>query len=361
MPSRPGHVPGDQPGADTVLLAAPRYVLGENIEPHDRLADLSDRTSRFGMLASPELWGWGEVRRTDLGLDELAVRSGRLTLAAAGVKGDSVDALVLCSTRFPGGAECHGGFVERIAAGLDLRNPAFYGLTLHRCANLLAAVGLARTLVLAGVHGRVLVVTTDRIEPVDSRVEQYALFSDGAASCLVTAGTDEAAACDSYEIVSCASARDLTRLDWSNEISVDLARAVNLELLSGTGLRVGDLRALLHANLVTPLVVMKERQAGFTSDQMYLGNIARFGHCFAADPLINLVDRGALGHLTADDHVALAISVPGERFAVLLRCRLLTAAGPVSTDPPADLITAGRPASRRVPPTFPLPRPDRNL
>jgi 3-oxoacyl-[acyl-carrier-protein] synthase III len=64
---------------------------------------------------------------------------------------------------------------------------------------------------------------------------------------------------------------------------------------------------------------MKERQAGFTAGQLYLDNITRLGHCFAADPLINLVDRAALGHIEAGSHCMLASSVPGSRIGVLLK------------------------------------------
>lgn len=319
----------EPPATPPVLLSAPRYVLGETVLEHTALDDLPARADALGMQPVAALWGWGSVRRTELTLEELAIRSARSTLEAAGI--GSVDGLVLCSTRFPGGAETHGGFVQRIAAGLDLTDVAFHGLTLHRCANLLAAIQLASALVAAGVHRDVLVVTTDRIGPAETRVEQYALFSDGAASCLIS---QRAYGPDSYQIVSCASARDLTRLDWANEISADLAREVNHSLLAGTGLDLADVRAVMHANLVTPLVMLKERQSGFRAEQLYAGNISRFGHCFAADPLINLVDRGALGHLRVFDHVVLTTSVPGERFAILLRCcRLTDAAHAASARP----------------------------
>ncbi len=75
---------------------------------------------------------------------------------------------------------------------------------------------------------------------------------------------------------------------------------------------------LAHANLYKPLVVMKERQAGFSPPQLYLANIERLGHCFAADPLINLVDRMALGHVRPGSYCLLASSVPGSRIGVLL-------------------------------------------
>jgi 3-oxoacyl-[acyl-carrier-protein] synthase-3 len=120
-------------------------------------------------------------------------------------------------------------------------------------------------------------------------------------------------------VLGCAAAQETASLDWTSQISSDLARQVNKALLGPAGLSLGDVAALLHVNLFRPLLVMKERQAGFREDQLFLDNITRTGHCFAADPLINLVDRVALGHIGAGDYAMLAASVPGSRFGVLLR------------------------------------------
>ncbi|MCY7364783.1 MAG: hypothetical protein LH469_05650 [Frankiaceae bacterium] len=300
------------------VLSAPRYVLGEIVVPHTDIDDLAARSDELGMAPTASLWGWGDVRGTALGLEDLAIASATETLRAAGAP--RIDALILCSTRFPGGAEEHGGFVGRIIAGLDLGDVAFHGLTLHRCANLLAAIALASALVAAGVHRDVLVLTTDRVPDTDTRVRKYALFSDGAASCVVSSRGYPG---DSYEIVATANTRDLRALDHDDEISADLARAATENVLAGTGLAVSNISAVMHANLVTPVVMLKERQAGFTRAQLDAANITRFGHCFAADPLINLVDRGLLGHVPMAGHTVLTTSVPGERYAVLLR-RLAT-------------------------------------
>jgi 3-oxoacyl-[acyl-carrier-protein] synthase-3 len=313
--------------ASSVLLAAPAYQLGEFSEPVDSLPDLASRAAQLSMSMLPKLWGWGDYRRTALDLADLAIGTGLATLASGKLDPGSVDGLILCSTRFDGGAEVHGEFVQRIVAGLGLGNVSFYGLTLHRCANLVVALDLANTMVRAGRHRRMLVITTDRVPPGASRVESFAIFSDGAASCLVT---DEPVAGTCFDLLGCASRSTLDRLGYGGEISADLAVAVNRGLLGERTPAVAELAALMHTNLVIPVVSMKERQAGFTVDQLYLDNIYRFGHCFAADPLINLVDRVALGHLQVGDRLMLAASVPGERHSVLLRCRVLAGADPAA-------------------------------
>jgi len=300
-----------------VHLVAPRYELGEHCEDHRTIAALEERTRKFGMQPMPELWGWGSVYRTDRGIEELAVAAGAACLAGAGVDPAGVDLLVLCSTRFPGGPDTHGSLVEGVVRGLGLSDPECVGVTLGRCTNLLAAIRLAEASVAAARVRRALVVTTDRIEDEALRVEKFALFSDGAAACLVCAEPGPEG--ESYEITATAAAQLSAELDWSHEINPRLGQLVNERIFAACGVPVREVDGLLHPNLYTPIAVMKERQAGFSAAQLFTGNIPRLGHCFAADALINLADRSAAGQLRAGGRYLLASSVPGSRVGVLLR------------------------------------------
>ncbi|UQA92147.1 3-oxoacyl-[acyl-carrier-protein] synthase III C-terminal domain-containing protein [Streptomyces halobius] len=299
-----------------VYLSSPRYVLGETEHEHTSIENLLRKAHEFGMPPKASIWGWGNVRLTDESLETLAVRSGLAALNAAGTAPSSVDCLVLCSTEFPGGPRTHGQFVETVMSGLGLGNAAFTGITLNRCTNLLVGLRTAQALVAAGHHRTVLVVTTDRITDESVRMENFALFSDGAAAVLVS---DAPQGQDSYEIVAGASAQETRALEWTNEISSDLARAVNERILDAADMKIGDIDGVLHPNLYKPIVALKERQAGFTQEQLFLDNIPRLGHCFAADPLINLADRATAGQLRDHGHYLLVASVPGVRVGVLLR------------------------------------------
>lgn len=303
-----------------VTLTAPRYVLGEIEEDHSRIARFAERVAEFRMKPKAGLWGWGTIRRTERTIEDLAVESGTATLAAADLDPASVDSVVLCSTGFPVGTGVHGAFVERILTGLGIADADFVGVGINRCTNLLAGVQVADAYVRAGRHRRVLVITTDRVVDETTRMDKFALFSDGAASCLVTDGTanDRPAG---FDLLACATANRATELDWANEINPALAARVNEQLLKPFDLTTTDIAGLMHTNVYKPVVYLKEMQAGFAAAQLYLDNITRLGHCFAADPLINLVDREGAGHLRDGEHYLLAASVPGSRAGVLLRKR----------------------------------------
>jgi 3-oxoacyl-[acyl-carrier-protein] synthase-3 len=308
----------------TAFVRGASYVLGEREADYTAIDNLNELADRFHMAPNAGLWGWGRIRTTRRDLEELAVDAGAAALRAAGLQASSIDALLLCCNRIPGPAEGHGRFVANVLSGIGLRDIPCYGQNLNRCVNLLAGLDVSRAFVASGRYRRVLVITTDRVADGADRMSQFALFSDGAASCVVAAGPGDADAggagdAGSYELLGCATAQDTATLEWTSQISSDLARQVNDRLLTPPGLGLADISGLMHANLFKPLVVMKERQAGFSTDQLYLDNITRIGHCFAADPLINLVDRAALGHLDQGHYCLLASSVPGSRIGALLK------------------------------------------
>ncbi|MGH3645560.1 MAG: 3-oxoacyl-ACP synthase [Micromonosporaceae bacterium] len=294
-----------------VFLTTPRYVIGEIEEDHAAVVNLAERIAELRILPRADFWGWGKIRRTGKDIAALAVESGAATLRAAG--GPEVDALVLCSSTFPEGTGSHGTLAQTVLTGLGLDDVDFFGVTLHSCANLLSGVQTADAMVASGRYRSVLVIGADRVTDERIRMEKFALFSDGAASALVTADQGD------FALEGCAAAHSVRELDWSSEISSDLARRVNERLHKRTGVALEEVRGLLHANIFKPIIVLKEMQAGFTGAQLYTDNIARLGHCFAADPLINLVDRMAAGEIEDDAHYMLASSVPGIRIAAVLR------------------------------------------
>jgi len=304
---------GDGTSPFPVYLTAPRYVLGEIEEDHTAIANLDERIAEFRILPRPDFWGWGKIRRTGTDIASMAIESGSATLCAAGHDPTSIDALVLCSTAFPDDSGGHARLVRTVMSGLGLDDADVIGVTLNNCTNLLAGLQVADAMVAGGRYTRVLVITSDRVRDETARMERFALFSDGAASCLVQA--DQGA----FEVVSCAGAHNVHQLDWSNEISPDLAGTVNERLLKTAGITLDEVSALMHANIFRPILVLKEMQAGFSRDQLYTDNIARIGHCFAADPVINLVDRAAAGQVADHRHYMLASSVPGSRIGILLR------------------------------------------
>ena len=199
---------------DPIYLLGPAYVLGEHEVDHTAIENLGELARRFKLAPKADLWGWGTIRATSRELEDLAVQAGAATLKAAGIGTALVEALVLCSNRIPGPAEGHGQFVASVLTGIGLGDIPAYGANLNRCVNLLAGIDLARALVVSGRYQRVLVITTDKVAEGADRMSQFALFSDGAAACVVTAeGADRAGPASGFELLGCATAQETA--SWS--------------------------------------------------------------------------------------------------------------------------------------------------
>lgn len=294
-------------------LSAPAYYLGE-VESNWDCAMWRERAELFGMQPDPNLWGWGSVRVTEHSAAEMAVRSILQTLTLAGCDPANIDALIICSMRLPVGAEEQQLFIRSIMEPCGLTQATPYGVTLGRCATFLQGIALARSLVLSNTYRRVVVVTVDRVTNEPERLESFALFSDGAASCLVA---HEDVGTSGYQIMACTQILDLKAP--SNAISPELSKIANARLFRERDIGIEDIERVLHTNLYLPICTVKERQAGFLQHQLYTDNIQRIGHCFAADPIINLVDLADAGGTVALGHYILSASVPGARVAIMLR------------------------------------------
>ncbi|MBR1217840.1 hypothetical protein JQ557_07560 [Bradyrhizobium sp. U87765 SZCCT0131] len=299
--------------ASKLHLHGCRYALGEDVCAVADLPDLQGFLDRHQMIHDAALWGWGSYCRTRSSAVDIGLAAAQQSVAAfAGRR--PIDAVVLCGTRFPGDVDGHADIVGRFLEALDLPAAAPYGTSLNRCATLMAGLRIAQALLLAGLHEAVLVAAFDALADEDTRLRHFAIFSDGAASFIVTRDLP-----GDFELIDTAVAIDAAAMRPGAEISAALTRQAHADIASRCGVAVGDVKHVAHNNLFRPIVAIKEQQAGFAARQLFLDNVTRIGHVSACDPIINLVDLAARGALSSGDLVALGSSVSGARFAGLVR------------------------------------------
>jgi 3-oxoacyl-[acyl-carrier-protein] synthase III len=296
------------------VLGAISYVLGEQEGKYLDIENLSEVAARNQMIEDARLWGWGSFRKSEKSVIELSLESARQTISASGVPPRDIDMLMLCATEFPTGIDVHADYGKQLIEGLDLDNAFIVGVTLNRCATMLSALSLASDLVKSGRHRAVLVISSDKISSESDRFKKFAIFSDGACSCIVAAER-----LPGYSIICSASATDAVNMTENGEISARMAKIVTERILGHAKIRVGDIKVVLHNNIFLPIVRMKEQLGAFRNEQMFLDNIVKNGHCFGSDPLINLVDYAAKGSVRVGDYLLLASSTPGLRVSLLLQ------------------------------------------
>jgi 3-oxoacyl-[acyl-carrier-protein] synthase III len=294
-----------------VSVQGAAYELGEHEASYREAHRFQEKIARHEMMDDALAWGWGRFFRSDRGRAELAVASARRTLEIAGRTGSEMDAVILCAAEFPASVDCHARYCRAVLETLGLERAFMIGVTLGRCNTMLSAVYLAERLVGSQAYGNVLVVASDRVADEEERFQHFALFSDGAASCIVTSHPGDLA------ILATASALDPSALDAAGPFSGRLGRAASDEITRQSGVPAGEVSVVLPPNLFTPIVRMSEGQSGFRADQLYLRNIANRGHCFSADPLVNLVDCQRANGTRPGEYVLLTSGVPGSRVSIL--------------------------------------------
>jgi 3-oxoacyl-[acyl-carrier-protein] synthase-3 len=238
--------------------------------------------------------GLRDYRKSPLSLPELCHRSVGETMRASGVAPADVGAVLLATT------------VNSIhAVGLDypevaqilgdhgLTDAKLYGVSLSKCSNLSAALELGSSLLRANDYSEVLIIVGDKCARDRDRFMDSceSILSDGALS-FILSRTEGA-----YELKHLATSSDLSHLTRTFGV---------LEFVDNSIKNLGKLwRAIPpdhprdkmekvfcgNYNMLIQRTLMRELGVG--KQTFYLENLARLGHVFSCDVLINLTDYAA--------------------------------------------------------------------
>ncbi|UTH76432.1 hypothetical protein [Chromobacterium sp. IIBBL 290-4] len=287
------------------------YTLGETRRHYREAPSFEDVTRRYAMPDLPELFGWGHFHETKRSLTDLIVETAQRTLDASGLAPDQIDVLLVCSTNM---RTAHEPFYPELLQRLGLSRAFPIGIAWGDCAMLMSALETACSLLKTG-RRTVLIVAANRIEQESYRFQRYALFSDGAVSCLATAER-----CEGYEVLGshAMSQSQVVQGDAEPDDST-LYRACHDHLMQGMGMRIGDIERVLASNVFLPVLAIKEGRIGAARAQLYLDNVVRIGHCFCADPLVNLRDLDASGVGRDGGVLMLTANASGLRGQMVLR------------------------------------------
>jgi 3-oxoacyl-[acyl-carrier-protein] synthase III len=239
----------------------------------------------------------------------LAQQSCERTLARAGLPRQAVSALLLATSSFDRQPDLREGFAA-LPARLGLERAMPFGLFGSECSNLLTALRLAADLVRAGGHEHVLVATTDVCGPGPRLMGGFvSVFSDGAASCLVSRRRPgpgfvmEAVALASSPVMWDVTARAnlMAYLKGSMNGAAEAVR----RCLSQAGWAASGVTHFITGNYNRSVLRTYASQLGLPEEKTFLDNVGRLGHAYAADPLVNLTDLEQGGALRPGDRCLL--------------------------------------------------------
>jgi 3-oxoacyl-[acyl-carrier-protein] synthase III len=167
------------------------------------------------------------------------------------------------------------------------------GLAFQQCSGTAAALRLAADLI-AGGRRDVLVVQCGRCLP-DERIDRRRrlVFSDAAASCVVSSedGELEILSSESATDPGLAAAHDLAEYGQRDVMrAARLLRGVLDDAMKSAGVTMPEVRAVFCATGNTDSLIFMSEAAGLPKDAVHRSGLARHGHVLGCDGLIGLVD-----------------------------------------------------------------------
>lgn len=294
----------------TRVLAAVEYVLGEEALDYRE----AEGFGASDLPRKPDLWGWGRFHRASSPVLDLQIGAAARTLRSADVDPRQVDAVMFCSANPPAADGPAAAPERRFLEALGLAGAFPLTMTSGGCCAMLAGVSLAGSMLSDGQGRHILVVAGDRVPAGGTRFQRYGIFSDAACCCIVSSELAEG-----FDIVRSSFAADCKSMQGDAPFSSELAARANDRLFAGLDVTAGDVTRVFGNNVFLPITLLKEQEAGFRTAQIYVDNVKRIGHCYAADALINLADYRGSTPIMPGEYFVAAADAPGLRCALLLR------------------------------------------
>jgi len=272
-----------------LIASSIQYVLGES-RPITEIPELAREPKHARFL---EERGFRSYRLSHLEPWELAAAATRRTLDVAGLRPDHISRIVYASqsTTAESGA---GEAVGRFAKLTDLVTQPIVGVCLGECANGLLALDVAASYIEAGRAENVLLLTTDVAQRASDRLplRGSGVGGDGAAACILS--SQRFGEKPSFELLARAeAAHHLARAGLSPSPTKsfwELCVAVQRCIKSVCADLPRPVDKWLVNNLNHEVAGAMGSVLGITREEMYLENLPKNAHVFAADQFINLVD-----------------------------------------------------------------------
>ncbi|MBI4579022.1 MAG: hypothetical protein HY718_04925 [Planctomycetes bacterium] len=180
--------------------------------------------------------------------------------------------------------------LSRLLTALDLQQAAAVAIGGHGCGNLGPALRVARALMIAEGWSRVLFVTADRAGPRRRlRRESLSVLGDGAAACVL----ENRLRRPSFELCGVATATlPLVPSDGPAferaRLTLRGVRAAVDRLCEDMSVSRADFDRVVVNNYGATARQLVTMAAGVSADRVLPGAAEDTGHCFSADPFINI-------------------------------------------------------------------------
>jgi len=234
--------------------------------------------------------GFETFLRSERSVTDLGTASLAKSLAASSLSAGDIDAVVFCTSTFPGSVSALQADLETRLRAMAFRHTNLFLLSFGRCANVASALSFAEYLLAQGNARHVAIITADRHTPeLGPRNSQNntQIMSDAAASCIIGEAVEQVR----IERVIRRSDLNVTTQGLVGTSSERIDAYANYHRLINVlrdqgGFFQAD--ALVTHNMAVPSIRAMAKAFGVAADLLVEQNVPRMGHAFGADGLVNL-------------------------------------------------------------------------
>jgi 3-oxoacyl-[acyl-carrier-protein] synthase-3 len=304
-------------------LSEPSYALGDLVPLEQAVgADVSPK-----LIARLRSYGFDNCSVSGQPPSALAARAVESLLLRTGVRPGDVDAVLYASSshRSEPSSSQQQAVREAVLEPLGLQAAPLFGVWLNQSGNLVSALRLARSLLVARGMRTVVVVAADAIPQLPGEFRAMAnavtINGDGAAACLLSSHLRGPYQLEGIGQAAAAGMATENRGRGLREYLEFLAgvRRALAQLYSACGTSGPSYRHLIANNYSQANLDDFADVAGVPKDRLFRDNVPKYGHVFTADALINLAGLTQTVEVLPDERVLLLSTGPVSWGAIGLR------------------------------------------
>lgn len=289
-----------------VYLTALAYKLG-NIFKIEDLDELRSSKQISNVLLD---YGLEKYSKSQLTPVEMAKESAKDTLSKASIDSKTINALVYTTTSFWNSEFYSSSEIDHLLRELDLGNAYPIGVFFSQCSNLHTAIRTASSLIRTQDCNNILVISTDKSVENGTRLvpPNISVTSDAAASCILSSEIkgDFEIVCTIQSVNPNLSISDSSKtMEDIMEQTFKEFRNILREAMARVNKKPKDFSQIITNNYAVPTIIDICKSVGFSANQIYTANTARFAHAFAADNLINLCDFSTRNSIAQGEFILL--------------------------------------------------------
>lgn len=304
---------------ERTIMTKPRvsniaYTMGEIKGTYSEAPGFEAVVESESMLRIPEMWGWGNYFSTD-DVFSLASPTIKETLDRAKIAPNEVDLVIFCASVMPGRGSDLNARTAKILKSVGINRANVIGQTLGGCATTLNSMIMACDLITARAYRNILVVSVEELPDEIARFTNFAIFSDVCVSFLVSSEEN-----GGFEIVSSTYKTAVNEiLDGADLQNADLNKESVTQTINKAAIGLADIKKVFSNNTFLPVKTLKERNIGFSVNQMDIGNVAEIGHCFSCDSILNYCLHKSSQPETSEGYFLLLAEADGHSASALIK------------------------------------------